>query len=265
MIKPFWVVQTNLGNSYDIDTMITVFNKNDIPYQGVNAIPFSDELPEIEWPGPVIFYGATGFISNAFQSNRWSPCAFFDGEQFRYREYIRQYGTQLLNVDAVITTLEAFSKEPLKPDQTFFIRPDKDLKEFVSEVVRFDEFRDWGLKIIEGDFQIDGETAIIVSEPKHISQEWRLFLINNRYCTGSQYKKHGRLHVDPNVPLTVIDFAETMAEVWSPHPIFAMDIAESDGTYKIVELGCVNSCGFYASDIEKFVKSITIAVVDGYL
>jgi hypothetical protein len=37
-----------------------------------------------------------------------------------------------------------------------------------------------------------------------------------------------------------------------------MDIASTDdGTYYIIECGCLNSVGFYHSNIEEIIKSIT--------
>src|SRR5438045_2190804 len=92
-----WVIQSNLGNDATLAAFREVFASLDVPHREVAAVPFSDELPEVAWDGPAVFYGATRFVERARASGRWSPCAFFDAERFRFSYWRRAHGAELLN------------------------------------------------------------------------------------------------------------------------------------------------------------------------
>ena len=56
----------------------------------------------------------------------------------------------------------------------------------------------------------------------------------------------------------MIKFVEDRISEYKPHDNFAIDIASThDGEYYIIECGCLNSVGFYKSDIKEYVKSIS--------
>jgi hypothetical protein len=60
----------------------------------------------------------------------------------------------------------------------------------------------------------------------------------------------------------VIDFAEEQAKVYSPADVFVMDVCKSgDGLY-VIEIGCFNSAGFYASDLEAIMCQVSEHVED---
>ena len=55
----------------------------------------------------------------------------------------------------------------------------------------------------------------------------------------------------------VISYAEKMIAIWQPARAFVIDIAlVRGGEFKIVEINNINSAGFYACDIQKFVFAI---------
>jgi uncharacterized protein YuzB (UPF0349 family) len=51
-------------------------------------------------------------------------------------------------------------------------------------------------------------------------------------------------------------FAEAMVENWQPDRAFVIDVASTDEGYKVIEYNCLNSAGFYASDVAKIVNAI---------
>ena len=61
-----------------------------------------------------------------------------------------------------------------------------------------------------------------------------------------------------DIPKEMLTFVEDRIADYKPHDSFAMDIASTqDGTYYIIECGCLNSVGFYHADIKEIVKSIS--------
>jgi len=222
-------------------------------------IPFSKELPDIPTDMPTVFYGSVRMVDLVLKSGKWSPCAFFDPEMFMTTTWGTAYGENWINHGSKVTTLSEFVWEPHDPDRMFFVRPVKDAKEFTGGVWSFGQLQRWNAGLIQtdlGDEQLS-TTKIIVGEPWGISKEWRLFMVDGHVSTASQYKVRGVLAEDANVPREVLDFGERMAKVFSPHRIFVLDICESAGNLYVLELGCVNSAGPYASDIKKLVSDIS--------
>lgn len=257
-----WVIQQNLGSATDIRLMVTALEKHNIDFKLIDAVPFSDQLPDVPNDRPVIFYGSTNFIQTIHKSAKWQPGAFVN-ESFEYSEYDRHYGERLFNHGSMSTTVGEFAAKHHAPEKAFFIRPEADTKDFAGRVMQFDDIVQWEARLRDHCPSVTPETRIIVGEPYNIAHEWRLFIINGVVCSGSHYRRYGKLTVAPEVPERVIAFAEETAQIWSPCDIFVMDIGESGGDLYIIELGSFNSAGFYASDIEKIVVEITNAAIVG--
>jgi len=254
MIK--WIVQNNFRtDSGDTKTIQEACEKFGYEYEGVKVIPFSDEAPEIRPDAPNVFYGGTGWIDKIYKKYGPTPGIFFNPQSvFTY--WIEKYGENALNYGAKETTLKEISKEDHPDDERFFVRPVSDQKEFNGGVMCFGDIREWENKIycVCPDY---GKLPIIVAEPYGIAHEWRLFILNGKVITGSHYRSYCVLHVYPEVPQRVIDFAEEQAKVYSPSSVFVMDIGESNKNLYVIEVGCFNSAGFYASDIEKIVYEVS--------
>lgn len=252
-----WVVQSNLGNTQDIATIEQACAELGLACTLVKAIPFSTELPDIPSTQPTIFYGSTNFVTNAHRSKQWQPCAFFDEDLFRFSVVHQHYGDAVINTDAVLTTMEAFVQRDYPSTQEFFIRPDNDLKAFGGSLFTFGAFQEWVTKLAQGDFELGLNTPIIMAKPKVLEHEWRLFIVDGKVISGSHYRSYGDLVVLPEVPQKVIQFAEQLAQKWSPAPIFVMDIAQCKGKLGVLEINGFNSSGFYASDIKAIIKAVS--------
>jgi hypothetical protein len=233
-----------------------------LPCTLVQRIPFSKELPDVPMDIPTIFYGSIRFIDLVLRSGKWSPAAFFDPDFFRVDFWGERYSHSWLNYGAKYTTLAQFIWEPYDPDRLFFVRPVRDAKEFTGGVWSFAQLKRWNSGLIKtdlGDEQL-ATIPIIVGEPWGISREWRLFMVDGKVSSASQYKVRGSLSMDANVPREVLEFGERMAAVFSPHRIFVLDICESADNLYVLELGCVNSAGLYAADVRKIVDDISRSV-----
>lgn len=249
-----WIVQNNFRSEPgDTEKIEQACKKYGFGFQGVKVIPFTDNTPEVS--PEMIFYGGTGWINKIYNKYPDLPGIFFNPESvFTY--WIEKYKENALNYGARETTLEKVSQEDHPDDEPFFIRPVKDLKEFNGGVMYFRDIRDWSNKVycVAEDY---GKIPIVVGEPYRIAHEWRLFIVNGKVITGSHYRLYSILQVRPEVPQEVINFAEEQAKVYSPTPVFIMDIGESNKNLYVIEIGCFNSAGFYASDINKIVYEVS--------
>jgi len=256
-----WVVQNNLGKSDDVTRMAVACARLGVGCLPVRVIPFDPTPPDISLPGPVIFYGATGFVNTAHASGRWEPCAFFDEGSFNYNAWSKEY--PVLNPDAEVTTIAEFGSRDIDPGADFFIRPVRDLKEFAGEVVSFGDFSAWYKRISHNEYTVKSWCEIMVSEPKAIETEWRLFIVGGKVVAGSQYVYNRRLDISSDYPPLVDLFGASMAAMWQPADVFVLDVCSVPGRgplidrLRVVEINCFNSTGFYAADIDLIVEYVS--------
>jgi hypothetical protein len=260
-----WVIQENLGSSKEIEALFTACNRLGIEATPVKIVPFSNEIPEISNDKLSIFYGSANFVYNAKLSGKWNPCAFFDDKIFRFSHWVAKYGATVLNSDARICTMKEFSLSEQSEFDEFFIRPDRDLKEFSGQLIIFQKYLEWFSNINDPELNmtIGPDTVIVAASTKNIRHEWRLFMIKDKYCSGSHYRSDGNLDVHPDVPNEVIQFAEKQASKWYPDIVYALDVCECDGVFYIIEINGFNSTGFYSSDIYKIVADVSELITKG--
>ena len=255
-----WVVQENLGCSKDADSIIKTCKTAKMDVYPFKCIPFSRELPNVSTDKPTIFYGSVRFVQLALESKKWSPCAFFDPELFSVSHWSKVYGENWLNHGAEKTTLSQFCYQPYDKDRLFFVRPDKDLKEFQGGVWSFGDLNRWKSGLIQADLIEEDkiqDIPIWVGEPYKISREWRCFMVEGEVCSSSQYRKDGVLNIKAGAPSEVIDYAEKMALKFRAHDIFVLDVCENDGKLYVLEIGCMNSAGFYDCSIPFIVGTVS--------
>jgi hypothetical protein len=251
-----WIVQENLYKEEAFLDLIQALDNYKLEYQVVKVIPFSHELlPEPEVTGNTVVMGATTMIGIA-QERRWHPGAFYNSN-FDHAIWVQNLGTELLNYEAEICQFK-----DIKPKYNpFFVRPSEDRKVFSGQVIDQANFDVW-LKATEqaaysGYTTLTPETLVVVSPLKAIHAEWRFFVIDGTIVTGSLYKRGD--YVRP-LPLLYREdselYAEQMVNKWQPDRAFVIDIALTDKGYKVIEYNCLNSSGFYKSNVGKIVNAI---------
>lgn len=203
-------------------------------------------------------------------TNLPKPGVWFDSELLRCSSYFNMIGEYLLNRnygflkfdDLFNFSNEVFHKFNNSKEDKIFIRPERNEKNklFVGEAFDLVGFKSW-LSYNHG--YVDPNTICVVAPGKKISNEWRLIVDQNRkVVSGSLYKTNGELLYQNGFPKKVKEFAEEVASVWSPHPVWCLDVGESEGELGVVELSTVNCSGWYDSEIEPIVKTINEAVLN---
>ena len=265
-----WVIQTNVGPEDDITFYCDALKRRGNPYQKIMVAPFTD-APAIEGAlkylykqgikpnEPTIWLGGIGFLEALRKTGLWSKYIFTDSESFNLQRYNKEWGNRMLNSEesGIFTTLGNFLALPGPPDELVFIRPIKDLKEFPGAIVARINVRRWVGQIQGRGFSIDENCEIYVGKPFGISHEWRLFMVKGKVVTGSYYtsEKYGPEEYTP--PQDVVDYAEECAKIYSPAPIFCLDICKTAGNLYIMEAGSYHSAGLYRSSAAKIVETIS--------
>ena len=99
-------------------------------------------------------------------------------------------------------------------------------------------------------------TEIMISSAKEIWAEYRMFIVNGQYVTGSQYKAGNTVRGDSNVDPDIVEFTQQMVDKWSPASAFVIDIARTPDGMKVIEINNINSAGFYEADVQKIIYAI---------
>jgi hypothetical protein len=96
------------------------------------------------------------------------------------------------------------------------------------------------------------------SPVKDIYREARFFVVDGKIATQSTYKVGSKVHYTAEVPPNMLEYADRMIKIWQPARAFVIDIALTDDKEpeKIIEVNCINSAGFYAIDMQRFVGAI---------
>lgn len=263
MFKVRWIIQENLTHENDLREIQAACDKLGVPYEDVQVIPFSPNLPKFTIDDKTnIYYGSTTLMMNTYQLLGKPKGTFYDENNFSMQNYLRVWNSHMLNSDAKVTTFGELSKEDHPDDSLWFVRPDADSKSFPGEVMEFSTIKNWNEKFTKFDnVVLDANTKIIAGPPYNIRKEWRNYIVNGKVVTSSLYRKDFKLHKDgKDAPADMIKFVETRCAEYMPHKIFVMDIALTGGEYYIIECGCMNAVGLYDCDIYELVSAISAEV-----
>jgi len=253
-----WAIQTNIIHEPDKIKIFEALEELGYPHQGFQAIPFSEEVPDIA-DEDVVFYGSTNVINEIYKSGRWNPGAFFN-DNFDYRVWSSKY--KLLNSNYHMLKLRDIEESHFYGyEKHAFIRPVLDLKEFAGDVVAWSFFEKWKSQLMNVELLLD--CVCIVAEPFGISKEWRTFVVDGKVVGASQYREYLKLSKAPGAPADVIDFAEAQAAVYSPHEVFVLDVGRCGEELYVIEAGCFNSAGFYDCELVPIFKAIQEKFEDG--
>lgn len=257
-----WIVQDNLGStSSTADSIKRACENEGQTYLPIQVIPFSSELPEKpEIDGKFVLYGRTTLMLNALADDFWKHGLFFTPELFTPVCYTKHWGEMMLNYDAFVVKLRDVCEirdeelNHMSMDSKFFIRPNDDLKLFSSGVVTLALLNEMMENATEDTSEpVNLNTEIYLSSVKNIDREWRLIMVDGKFISGSQYLPN----MSPVVPHEVIELAETAASIWTPAPVFVMDIAADGRRLKIIECNCFNGSGFYESDLDLIIRTVS--------
>jgi len=159
----FWVIQNNLFEEKAYKTLIGAIERLKLPHAIVKAVPFIGEItPDINPENPVIAIGQYSLWKTAKRKG-WKPGVFVN-DNFTFPKFVKNYGDNLLNRDAHLSTVEGF--EP-KNDE-FFVKPCKDSKVFPGEVMTWEKFKEWRDRILSLGWEgtVTGNTCVVQAPVK---------------------------------------------------------------------------------------------------
>lgn len=258
--KLHWVLQDGFSRDPAWQQFEHLLTRLDCSWSKHKVIPFSGELdtiPEVE-NNLAVCWGSYSMRHTA-KKYGWRP-GVFDLDHVTHDMQLAAWGNRLLNHDAVIQPVNEAELSDLS-----FVRPAKDNKSFTGRLFTPEEFQEWKDKIVALGDNAQGtlsmNTEILITTPKRIFQEVRVWVVDNRPVTMSTYKIGDRVVYDSKVDERFRVFASALVSpistlCWNPARAFVVDICETAEGMRVVEINNINSSGFYSADIAKIISSI---------
>lgn len=263
MKKVVWVIQTNLLQDFAVQGVWESAQKLGCETHEALVTFFKDDidneeaLMRISVEGAVIIPYGSYKLSRLAKVRGWRGDCHVD-ETFRTDVWLKKRN-DMLNAQAIHMKVKQVQdylrNEP--EDKKFFIRPVEDLKSFAGTVTDVHDIREWMNSTTIENYSFNKETEVMLAPVKTIYSESRFFIVDGKVIDGSYYQFGGRVHVAAIKQQEMYERVQQMADQWLPHPCCVMDVAETDEGYKVIEFNTINSAGFYAHDIPKFVEAMT--------
>lgn len=247
-----WIIQKSIFKPENYQALTDTLACLGIEYTSVN-IPNGtcDLVPDVHPVGKVYVCGAIKMRKIA-EDRQWQPGSFLN-DNFRFDTWLAELGDELLNSDV---KFGIFKDIPTEHWAKFFIRPLEDNKAFDGMVIDNEMLRLWRNDPNKAHL---ANLMVAACAVKDIYREYRLFVVKNRVITGSVYKIAGRPQVSETIEPEVVDYVTAIINRWAPAESCVVDICLTENGYKVIEFNNINSSGFYASNLQKYVEAIELA------
>lgn len=146
-----------------------------------------------------------------------------------------------------------------KDQEQKFIKPYKFAKLFTGNIFTKDKWENFVENSLRNPSNplINEKSLVQISIPRDIIKEARLWIIGGRIIESVYYKIFKDIPYEENVEMDGIEFAERMIQIFNVAEAFVMDICLTDIGWKIVEINCINSAGFFPNtNIKKVFKAL---------
>jgi hypothetical protein len=257
-----WILQNNLFNEEAYQVLLDTLERMELPYSIHKVVPFVGELiPEPELSHYNAICMGSYSLRHAANKYQWEP-GVFDLEQENFTVQMQHWGEHMLNADAQVCAFKDVNFD----QELMFIRPIEDSKVFAGNVFTKDEFYEWKRKVVvlEHDYgnSLTKDTLVQVCNPKVIFAEYRFWIVKGKIVTKSLYKRGDKVMYSDEVDVRFDEYVKLRVAEWEPHEAFVIDVCDTPDGIKIVEINTLNSCGFYAADIQKLVDALECAFND---
>lgn len=224
-----------------------------VPYKLLKTIPFIHEFEENITEIPNFVYGSTITLKAAQKAD--FPVYIAPTES----EVMDKIGCHYLNSDMVVLDHdEVLYYMNNSENEYFFIKPNNDLKSFDGTVIDSNKYP-FFIENVMSTNNFDKTTKICVSGIKHVKKEWRVFVVDNKISTYSQYMINRKVVTENSIPDDAIIFLQQVIESYCPSPMYVIDVCQDESeSYKIVEYNTINCSGLYDSNVEKLITDIEI-------
>lgn len=255
-----WILQEDIFNEVAYNKFVECLDRLNISYSVHKIIPFIGEL--IPSPQPNQNAICFGSYSMKYEAERLNLTpGVFDLESQDFNVQIKYWKDHMLNHDSKIYKLKDNTIiNDWDDDELKFIRPINDSKAFSGTLYSMDDFLTWQTNIC--DLQLDfgdivtPDMLIQIARQKEIWKEHRFWIVNGEIITASTYNIGGKSVYKEVIDDNLFEFVYDKIRLYQPHNAFCIDVAETPNGLKIIEINTLNSCQFYAADLQKLIIAL---------
>lgn len=253
----FFLIQKNIYLDPDHYKVFEALEELNIEYDTINIPPNATEIEYETNRNDVFVYGSVTIARLAKQKKCWIPGSFYGGNHL-YENYSKHYGKNLLNSEAKVYKIS--DEITWIEGQTQFIKPFEEAKIFTGKVFTEAEWKDFVFEALKStNNRIDENALVQVSETKKTFKEARIWIVGGEIIDGGYYKLSDEVPFEERVSNDGLTFARQMIQLYNVEEAFVMDICLTDEGWKIVEINCINSSGFYPNtNVRSIIKALNI-------
>ncbi len=250
----YYIVQKNVFKDPSYDEIFKVLNELRLEYESIEFKANSNEFDITTDRKDVFVYGSVKLAKVATDFN-WIPGSFY-GNNHEFVYYAKGYGINVINHGSYLCRLG--DKINWSKNSSLFIKPSKDAKIFTGKVFNKWEWNDFVYNNLNDskNKRFNKSTIIQVSEPHLLIKEARVWVVGKKVVTSSYYRFHEAAEFEENVAIDGLDFAKSMAELYNVADAYVMDIVLTYDGWKIMEVNCINSAGFYKGNVKKIIIAL---------
>ncbi|MBL7747033.1 MAG: ATP-grasp domain-containing protein, partial [Chitinophagaceae bacterium] len=206
----------------------------------------------------VFVFGSVKLARLAKANENWYPGSFYGGNHL-FEVYSGYYKDNLLNYE---TEVFKFGDSIDWADNEYkFIKPYKDAKIFTGKVFTKTKWQDFVEESLLHPKTplLTKDSTVQASKPQVIIKEARLWIVGKQVVTGVYYRFHKDITFESEVASDGIEFANKMIDTFNVAEAFVMDICLTPDGWKIVEINCINSAGFYPNlNVKSLVRALDV-------
>jgi len=245
----FYLIQKNTFQYENYHKLIETLERLNLAYEVIDCKPFIEEV-EFNIDRKDIFVFGSVKLARLAKKYNFYPGSFYGGNH-DFSIHSKYYGDNMLNYDSKIIKYTDYLDWQL--NEVKFIRPCKDSKLFNGKLFTKVKWED--MKLQSG-LNIPDDSLIQIASPKAIYKEVRLWIVGDKIVTSSYYFFHSNVVWLDGVEPEALEFGQQMVDLYKVAPAFVMDVCQTPDGWKIVEINCINSSGFYKVDIQKLLIAL---------
>lgn len=251
----YYLIQSNIYSDPEHHKAFEAIEELGLEYEAFELPPSAETLTPNTNRKDIFVYGSVKLARLAKAHTDWNPGSFYGGNH-TFEIYSKHYREHLLNDDAHVFRFSETQTWPA--GETRFIKPYQDAKVFTGRIFTETEWNGFvqdSLAHPKTD-RLHADTRVQASLPKKIIKEARLWIVGERVIAGVYYHRHDHAPLEKEVSRDGIEFAETMLAIFNVADAFVMDICLTDKGWKIVEVNCINSAGFYGLNVKTLFRAL---------
>lgn len=240
----YYLIQSNIYSDPEHHKVFDVLEELGYAYEAYELKPGTETIIPATDRKDIFVYGSVKLARLAKAHTDWLPGSFY-GDNHRFEIHAPYYKEHLLNYNAAVFRFaETISWQQ---GETKFIKPYQDAKVFTGKVFTETKWNDFVQESLlhPRTPMLHADTLVQASLPQPLTREARVWIVGGMIVASTYYRYHGDVPFEQQLPIDGVEFVKEMISLYTVADAFVMDIGLTHTGWKIVEINCINSAGFY--------------------